>query len=865
MTRFATLAELAAKLAEAGSRPALVAFRESGPDTMTYAQLGRAIERLAIALTARGLGANARIALCAPSSPQWVIAYFAIVRAGAVAVPLDHQSTPQQTADLLRHARPGLLLTTAARLEDLSRAAGAPTLLLDDVAQWESASSTEHSARLPHVAPEQAAALIYTSGTTGSPKGVLLSHRNLAANAAALVEAKLVRSSDRVLLPLPLHHTYPFTVGLVLPLATRAAVIFPAGISGPQLGQAGRDGGATALLAVPKLCDALWEGVRAQAASRGRHSLRAFLALLAVSSAVRRATGLRLGKWLFRPVHRQMGPALRLIGCGGAKLGEDLARRLEALGWTIRTGYGLTETSPVVTFNSPYATHLGSEGRPLPGVEVRIESPDPRQAGEIVVRGPSVFAGYVDNEAATANAFTPDGWFRTGDLGYVDARGFLHVVGRSKELIVLPDGKKLFPEDVEKHYAASELLREIAVLEHGGALAALIVPNEDAVRRRGALRESALLRETVEDAAAQLPPYQRIAEYRVTRSPLPRTQLGKLRRHLLPALYRDAAVERPAAAELAAGDRELLASDRGRAVWEWLAARFPERPLTPDTSPQLDLGIDSLAWVALTIEIEQRFGAALDGDAVSRILTLRDLLREIERAQTAPAPSRRAPAASFAPQELWLRAAGTALYALARTIMRAAFRLRVRGLEQLPHDVPLVIAPNHASYLDPLAIAAALPWRRLKRTYWAGWVGIMYTGTVSSFVSRATRVLPIDPDRDLAHAIDMARDALRQGYSIVWFPEGRRSPNGELGTFLPGIDLLLADGTVSAIPTAIHGTFAAWPRHRRRPRLGGTIDVTFGEPRRAQPGAAAVYEQLEADVRTLLRDGARDAPDNGAG
>jgi long-chain acyl-CoA synthetase len=574
------------------------------------------------------------------------------------------------------------------------------------------------------------------------------------------------------------------------------------------------------MLAVPRLCTALWDSVQAAVQARGLAAATAFRLLLAASVAVRRATGLHIGRWLFHAVHERLGASLTLIGCGGAKLPADLTWKLEGLGFTVLTGYGLTETSPVLTFNSRSHSRLGSEGRALPGVELRIAAAPGQTQGEIQARGPSVFAGYWNNPAANATAFTADGWFQTGDLGRIDADGYLYVVGRNKELIVLPDGKKLFPETVEKLYAASPLLREIAIFERDGVLAALIVPDEQAVLERGALREAALLREELEDIAARLAPYQRLGAYRITRAPLPRTQLGKLKRHLLPALFDEAdqAPATPPAAATSAADRELLDSERAGAAWRWLEQRYPERPLTLDTSPQLDLQIDSLEWVTLTIEIQRRFGVVLTGEALSRILTLRDLLREITTA--APATAQAAtPTPAFAPPGPLLRALGAAIYAVLRLVVRVAWRLEVTGTAELPERGPLLITPNHCSYLDPPALAAALPWRQLRKTYWAGWVGVMYTNPLRRLLSRATQVFPIDPDRDLAGAVRTAQGLLQRGYSVVWFPEGRRSPSGELQAFQAGVGVLLQAGAVTVVPTAIRGTFAAWPK-RRWPQLG---------------------------------------------
>src|SRR5690606_19699967 len=413
-------------------------------------------------------------------------------------------------------------------------------------------------------------------------------------------------------------------------------IVFPSGVTGPEITGAAKAAGATAILGVPSLYEAVWQSIEARVKAGGPRRERVFRRMLSLSRRVKRLTGLPIGRLLFRSVHAAVGPKLRILGCGGAKLDPRLAENLESLGWTVLTGYGLTETSPVLTFNSLRKRRLGTEGRPIPGVEIRIDRPPEAPHGEILARGPNVFSGYWQNDDATRDAFTADGWFRTGDLGFVDDGGFLHIVGRSKEVIVLPDGKNIFPEEVEQCYT-TPLLREIGILERNGALVALVVPDEDEVRRRGGLGVLRLLKEEIERLAADLPPYQRVVDFRAVRQPLPRTRLGKIKRHLLPELFEkaDRRTLGEAPVELDEADRALIeATPTTRAVWEWLKERYPDRALHLDMSPQLDLQIDSLGWVSLTLELEQRFRVSLPAAAVSRVLSLRDFMTEVKRAET---------------------------------------------------------------------------------------------------------------------------------------------------------------------------------------------------------------------------------------
>lgn len=866
---FATLTQFRELLRARDADIAITAFRHDGaPERWSCERLARASAAFASGLGSLGIARGERIILCAPNSPEWVAAYLGIVSSGAIAVPLDEQSSAETLGAISAHATARLIVTTRAHVEAFEAAATAgarPRLCLLDAPEREAASWRALLAAdapvPPEPGPDETASLLYTSGTTGAPKAVPLTHGNLAANASALTAAGFVSRADRVLLPLPLHHTYPFTAGLLMVLASGASLVMPASISGPEIAAAARHERATAMLAVPGLCAALWESIEAGVRARGVLFARLFAGLLGFAILVRRFTGLRIGRVLFGGAHARLGGRLRLLGCGGAKLPADLAWRLEGLGFRVLTGYGLTETSPVLTFNRPGKSRLGTEGQPLPGVEIEIAPHPGEPHGEILAHGPNVFTGYWNDAAATAEAFTPEGWFRTGDLGFIDSAGYLHIEGRSKEVIVLADGKNIFPEPLERIYAAVPFIAEIAILEHEGRLVALVVPDDEAIRAQGALRETALLGEALQDLSARLPSYQRITDFRATRNALPRTRLGKLRRHLLPELYGAILAGRAVVEDkpLTEADRALLASEPAASVWRWLEQRYPSRKLTLDTSPQLDLHIDSLAWVTITLELEQTLGVRLSGDAVSRILTLRDLLEEAGAAGAAT-PAARSPAAVYEPPGPLVRALAVPVYALGRLAMHLAYRIRTRGCEHLAHPGPLILAPNHASYLDPLALAAALPWRRLRNTYWAGWTGIMFTGHASRAASRFAQVFPVDPDRDLAAAIETALALLEAGHDVVWFPEGHRSPSGKLEAFQSGIAVLAERSGVPLVPVGLGGTFAAWPPGRRWPRPG-RLAIGFGAPldwealgRRGagENDTERVLDALRAEVARLL-------------
>jgi long-chain acyl-CoA synthetase len=334
---------------------------------------------------------------------------------------------------------------------------------------------------------------------------------------------------------------------------------------------------------------------------------------------------MRLGRVLFAPVRRAMAPRLRLLVSGGARLERETEERLEALGWMVLSGYGLAETASLFTGNRPSDRRIGSAGRPLAGGEVRIVHADERGVGEIELRGRSITKGYLDNPEAIAATFTPDGWFRTGDLGFIDRDGFLFVTGRTKEVLVLGGGKKVIPEDLERIYGSAPEIAEIAVLEDKGVLVALVRPDPVKLRQRGATNLG--IRVILGEEAQRVLSYERLSGFALTDQPLPRTRLGKYRRFLLPSLYAQAR-RTTAIHALTPEDATLLRDPTASAVWALLRQRYPDWVLDLD----IDLSLDSFGWMELTILLQDRLRIHLSDTDIATIATIRDLLRlSIER------------------------------------------------------------------------------------------------------------------------------------------------------------------------------------------------------------------------------------------
>ncbi|MBR0673211.1 non-ribosomal peptide synthetase, partial [Neoroseomonas soli] len=642
-----TPARLIAALAARGDAAAVVTMQGETPVAWPAAAIARDAHLLASGLIAAGIGRGEPVAIHAPGSPQWIVVRLALGAAGALPLAIDDLSGAPEAASIIADAGCRWLFASAAHAAEIPRRDGLRIVLVDepDAPDGWHALRAAAPGPLPDLPPDAEALIVATSGTTGAPKLFALTHANLTANLKAVLAQGLIGPGDRMLVPLPLHHVYPFLVGLMTPFAVGATIVLPEAVTGPQIVQALKAGRATIMIGVPRLYVALLAGLDARVAARGRLARMVFGGLLEFATSMRKG-GLDIGRRLFGSLHAQMAPDLRLMVSGGAKLDPDATWRLEALGWKVASGYGLAETASLFTGNTPRAQRIGSEGRPIAeGTEIRIDAPDALGIGEILLRGPNVFAGYRNNPEADAAAFTADGWFRTGDLGRLDTDGFLYVTGRCKEMIVLGGGKNVMPEEVEAAYGADPAIKEVAVLERAGALVAVVLPDLASIRAGGNTRVEDVVRVALVAAAQGLPSYQRLAGYVLAREALPRTRLGKVQRFRLPALYEDLLHGRAPEAPppLSEEDAALIATPGASKVWAILQARYAGKPLSPEASPALDLGIDSLEWISLALEIEQRTGLRLTEHEMAEMATVRALLRRAAGGAAAATVPRRSP------------------------------------------------------------------------------------------------------------------------------------------------------------------------------------------------------------------------------
>jgi long-chain acyl-CoA synthetase len=554
-----------------------------------------------------------------------------------------------------------------------------------------------------------------------------------------------------------------------------------------------------------------------------------------------------------------------------------VARDFHDMGFIILQGYGLTETTGACTVTRVEANVLGSVGQPLPGNEIKILSPDETGVGEVLIRGSVVTPGYYKNPEATRHAMH-DGWFHSGDLGRLDAKGNLFITGREKEVIVLANGKNIYPDELETHYLQSPYIQELAVIGlrgddgRGEKTHAVVVPDFGYLKSKKIANAREVLHDEIAALSSRLPKYKRLMSYQVQADLLPRTTTRKLKRLEIRRMAESGERGAPPPAAANANDQALMESAVGREILVCLReGRRRDEEITPDMNLELDLGFDSMERVELLSGLEERLNVRLSDAVAAEILTVRDLIVRLEQ-ETGGAAN---PVAAMRGRwetllsenagEYKFRPTGTFVSALKYLLLKILYyglfkpllRLETIGIGNLPQKGPCLICPNHQSYIDAFVIIAALPFRIYSRMFFVGYSAI-FDGPVMNLAARIMNIIPVDADAHLLGAMKAGASGLRRGGILCIFPEGGRSLDGELMEFKKGAAILARELSVPVVPVAIAGAYEVWPRgsSRIRPRK---VRVAFGEAiMAAESSAADPYtedtEQLRNNVSSLFEE-----------
>jgi len=798
-------------------------------------------------LASAGIRRGDRVLLLASNSPEWCAAFLGIAASGAVAVPLGSGASAELVRGVTRH------VSARAALVDrgaMGAVAELPSVTaLDELA----AISLESDAPEPHrAAPDETAEIVFTSGTTAEPRGVELSHANLLSSLERIESGFRKRQwylrtllPFRILCVVPLSHLFGQSLGMFIPIVMQSTGVFSDSLKPTRLLRTVRDERPLALVAVPRTLAALRESVERELERRGRLArFERRRRSAAGRGALRRIVATR-------DLRSVLGWRTWAVVVGGAPLDPDLEDFWSDAGLAVIQGYGMTEAAPIVSVQNPLHGRRHTLGRPVGGVEVRVD-----EDGEVWVRGPNVMKGYFGDPEATREALS-DGWLRTGDLGEWDEAGRLCYRGRKKDVIVTASGMNVFPSDVEVVLRSLPGVRDAVAFgvpgPGGDELHAAVLasrPSLDPERLRAQANE-------------RLEPHQRLRRVVVWNAvDFPRTSTGKVRRG---EVRRGKATPEPP--EAAAGTRVARVFERVR--------RDLASGTDPGKSLSESLDLDSLETLELLGRIEEEYGVAVDDREVSTALTVGQVERIVAGRGTEsvrmemPRWSRRAPAT-------WIRAV------LQRTLVPALLRLWVRlevvGREGAGEvDGACIFVANHTSAFDAPVVLLALPRRLRSRLSPAMAIetlpdrfdpGAPVLRRLRSSVLYGLAVLvfnayPLPQSRGFRPSLEYTGELLDAGLCPLVFPEGRMTRSGRMGPFKQGIGLLALETRAPIVPVHLEGLGRILPPGGRRPGTG-RARVTIGKPFDPLEGAAAepaeVAARIERAVACLAGDPATRSP-----
>ncbi len=780
-----------------------------------------------------------RTLIFADNCAGWIFALYAIWSNHGIAVPVDASSTVSDVAYIVKDCLPLCIWTTRKKL-DVIEAALKETGHKADIRFIEDYEDVPigpiEKATFQHE-EEDTALIIYTSGTTGSPKGVMLSYRNIMVNVLAVSKGvPIFKEDSRALILLPLHHVLPLVGTIVMPLYVGGGVAICPSMSGPDIMDTLQRGQVAIMIGVPRLWQTLYGGIKkkidANAVTRGLFSLCA------------KINNVKFSRLVFKAVHQKMGGHIQYLVSGGAALDREIAMGLQTLGLELLEGYGMTEAAPMIAFTRPGDLIPNCVGLPLDVEEIKIVD------GELCAKGPNIMQGYYNRPAETAAVIDKDGFLHTGDLGHLDEKGRIYITGRSKEIIVLSNGKNVQPNEIEyKLEKYADRVKEAAVVQDGDMLRAIIVPNKEWAKGLSDDEiEEALKREVLEPYNLTVTNYKKLMSLFVYHDDLPRTKLEKLQRFKLKDILTASAStqqEKKTIEEPTFEEYQILKN---------YIEKEKNIQIRPTDHIETDLAFDSLDMVSMEGFIQQTFGTKVNAADMPNFKHIQALAEHLACNKTRMEVE----------EEDWHKflhsnssnlvlphanIAMPLLNNISYGLFKVYNRLSIHGIEHIPVNGPCIIAPNHQSFLDGPLVSAGLPAKLLKDCYYYA-TEEHVQGAFRQAYARNNNIIIMERS-NLRDSILKLAEVLKEGKKVVIFPEGARSHTGGLSHFKKTFAILSKEMQVPIIPVCIKGAYEALPRTKHFP-APHKIEVTYLPP--IQPDNALSYEEIAEQVKQAIQN-----------
>ena len=676
--------------------------------------------------------------------------------------------------------------------------------------------------------------VLYTSGTTGNPKGVMLMFDNILINMEGLDEYKMFRTTDRVLALLPMHHIFPLLGAGVVPLGKGSTIVFLKEVSSQAMVEALQKYKITFIIGVPKLWEMLHKKIM-EKINGGK--ITKFIFKLA-----EKINNKNFSRKIFKKVHDGFGGNIRFFVSGGSKLDPQVSRDFLTLGIDVCEGYGLTETSPMISFTPTDEVVPGSAGKILTGVTVKIADD-----GEILAKGRNVMKGYYGRSDATAEVIDKDGWFHTGDLGEIK-NGLLYVTGRKKEMIVLSNGKNINPIEIEQWIMANtDLIKEMAIMDYEDKLTAVIYPDFYKLHEEGITNITETFKKGVIDKYnKQAASYKKVLDVKIVQEELPKTKIGKIRRFMLKDVINKKEEKVQNIVEPSTEEYKNISA---------FLKSIKNKPIIPNAHLELDLGLDSLDTVELLSHIEGTFGVKIDEQTFVEYCTVEKLAEYVEKHSNEMMNDTKMDWKEILSKDTeGTLPKSNGIGKIIKFILKPAFaffiKVKKEGLENIEKNEPVIFAGNHQSFLDGFIVNQAVPNSVLDKTYYFADIKHFRKGYMK-FMGENSNIIFVDINKNLVNSLQMLSKALRSGKNIVIFPEGTRTRDGKINNFKKFFAILSKELNIPIVPFVIDGAYEAYPPSSKYPK-GGDVKVKFLE--KIYPSDMSYEEITERVYNTIKKE-----------